>query len=181
LYTENQHLKKYLDYIIGECGQDIIYKSGIGILKSNINNENKTEQKIEREYDGDEIPIEILNDYCTTGYNKFTDFKRFLRNNKIYDEIKYRDIRETNIWMIDLGIIREKYPKFCFRDINPNSINYYWDKEKAIIEKNKILNDIIENIGYEKYKRYDNKDINDKIKNINSLIPLTDFNLYYPK
>ena len=25
-----------------------------------------------------QIPIEILNEYCTTGYNKYTDFIKFL-------------------------------------------------------------------------------------------------------
>ena len=178
-YRENKHLKKYLDYIIGECWQDIIYKSGKNII-GNACNGNETSDN-EKEYDGDDIPLEILNEYCTTGYNKFTDFKRFLRNNKIYDEIKYRITREKNKWLCDLGIIREKYPKFCFRDITPFSINYYWEKNIAVLEKEKIINDLINEIGYDKYKRYDNKDLNDRIKENNKMIPLTDFNLYYPK
>ena len=36
----------------------------------------------------------ILNDYCTTGYNKHTDFMRFLKSNKIYDEITYNQLKE---------------------------------------------------------------------------------------
>jgi len=176
-YRENKHLKKYLDYIIGECGQDIIYKSGKNIIGNACNGDETSDN--EKEYDGDDIPLEILNEYCTTGYNKFTDFKRFLRNNKIYDEIKYRITREKNKWLCDLGIIREKYPKFCFRDINPNSINYYWEKNIAVLEKEKIINDLINEIGYDKYKRYDNKDLNDRIKENNNMISF--FNVFSKK
>jgi hypothetical protein len=50
-----------------------------------------------------------------------------------------------------------------------------------VLEKEKIINDLINEIGYDKYKRYDNKDLNDRIKENNKMIPLTDFNLYYPK
>jgi superfamily II DNA or RNA helicase len=62
-YSDFCHLKKYLDYIIGECGQDIIIKNnGMGeIVKEN---ENKG-----KNYSGNEIPIEILQNYCTTNYN----------------------------------------------------------------------------------------------------------------
>ena len=30
-------------------------------------------------YDGEKIPIEILNEYCTTGYNKYKRSSRFFK------------------------------------------------------------------------------------------------------
>ena len=33
--SKNEHLKKYLDYIIGECGQDIIFKSNGNAIVGN--------------------------------------------------------------------------------------------------------------------------------------------------
>ena len=83
--VKNEHLKKYLDYIIGECGKDIIFKSDGNAIVGN------TTQTIKEgyDYDGEKIPIEILNEYCTTGYNKYSDFLKFLKSNKIYDEISY--------------------------------------------------------------------------------------------
>jgi superfamily II DNA or RNA helicase len=69
--SKNEHLKKYLDYIIGECGKDIIFKNN-GIVVVGNNKESPNEGT---DYDGDNIPTEILNEYCTTGYNKYTDLK----------------------------------------------------------------------------------------------------------
>ena len=31
-YKDNTHLKKYLDYIIGECGKDIIFKNNNNVF-----------------------------------------------------------------------------------------------------------------------------------------------------
>ena len=96
---KNEHLKKYLDYIIGECGQDIIYKSdGTGFISNGKENTNKGEL-----YDGDTVPIEILNEYCTTGYNKYTDFMKFIKANQIYNEILYNKLKETQNWLVSLG------------------------------------------------------------------------------
>ena len=58
MLTPQEHLKKYLDYIIGECGKDIIIKNNGNGSISNGKNNNQGNN-----YDGENIPIEILNEY----------------------------------------------------------------------------------------------------------------------
>lgn len=172
---KNEHLKKYLDYIIGECGQDIIIKSdGSGQLN---NKNNSIKEGID--YDGDLIPIEILNDYCTTGYNMFSKFINFLKANKIYDEHSYNKLKESQSWMPNLGNIHEKYKKFCFRDINPNNRDYYWDKQDAIKATDKCNKILVDKLGKDKYSELSLiKKIN-KINELDSKIPPCNLNLYY--
>lgn len=177
-YSKNEHLKKYLDYIIGECGKDIIIKKN-GTSKLGNKKENcKTNGE---DYDGDNIPIEILNEYCTTGYNKFTDFKKFLRSNNIINEISYNELKSTMKWMPQLGLIHKKYPKFCFRDIHPDSIDYYWDLEDAIININIAKKILRKNIGKDIFSDLTYGKIIKEINTINKKIPLIDIDLYYPK
>lgn len=97
-YNKNEALKKYLDYIIGECGKDIIIKNtNIVDDNDNIIGEIDVEGK---DYNGLTIPIDILEEYCTTGYNKFTDFMRFLKKNNCWDEVAYNELWEKNKnWM----------------------------------------------------------------------------------
>lgn len=171
---KNEHLKKYLDYIIGECGQDIIIKKDGSSSINSMSNNNKND------YEGDDIPIEILREYCTTGYNKFTDFMRFLRKNNIYDEITYNEMKEKQNWMIDLGLIRDKYPKFCFRDIHPYSRNYYWTKTDGLIKYKIAYQELINKIGKNKITELIYESLIKKINDIDNKIPLTDFDLYYP-
>jgi len=173
-YSEYGHLKKYLDYIIGECGQDIIIKSdGTGEIKGGAILNGK-------EYDGEKIPLEILNDYCTTGYNKFTDFVKFLRVNKVYSEIEYNELREKQTWMCEIGKIREKYPKFCFQDININNLKYYWTREEADIATEKANLELSKKVSLEIYRRYTVKKLKMELIKIDNKIILTDFDLYYP-
>ena len=175
--AKNEHLKKYLDYIIGECGQDIIFKSNGSIVVKNgtqILNDG-------RDYDGENIPTEILNEYCTTGYNKYTDFMKFLKSNKIFDEISYNQLKEKQEWLIDLGNLQTKYPKFCFRHIHPNNINYYWDKKEALKAYEICSNKLINDIGKEKYRRLDSRYKLNKINELDKKIPIINFDLYYPK
>jgi len=175
--SKNEHLKKYLDYIIGECGQDIIFKSdGSAIISNSSNIDNKGE-----EYDGDNIPIEILNEYCTTGYNKYTDFLRFLKSNKIFDEVSYNKLKETQEWLVSLGNIQTKYPKFCFRHIHPNNINYYWDKNEALCAYNICDNILMNDLGKIKYRRLNINYRLNKINELDNRIPNVNFDLYYPK
>jgi len=175
--AKNEHLKKYLDYIIGECGQDIIFKSNGNAVVSNGNSERPDSNN----YDGENIPTEILNEYCTTGYNKYTDFMKFLKSNKIYDEISYNQLKEKQEWIVSLGDINKKYPKFCFRHIHPNNINYYWNKKEALeayeISNNKLIN----MLGKEKYRRLDSRYKLNKINELDTKIPILNFDLYYPK
>lgn len=122
-FKSNTHLKRYLDFIIGECGQDIIIdKDGKVVIGGN------STKSTTSKYDGYDIPIELLHEYSTTGYNRYSEFMRFLKNNKIYNEISYNQLREQNEhvkWMVSLDRIKEKYPKFCFRTIHPKANEYY--------------------------------------------------------
>lgn len=177
-YSENGHLKNYLDYIIGECGQDIIIKgdgSGEVIKEGNPNN-------IGTDYSGNEIPIEILQEYCTTGYNKFSKFMGFIKTNKIFGEIEYNELREKNNWMPEIGLIHKKYPKFCFRDIHPDNLKFYWTKSEAILAKEQANKKLIDLITFDKYKKLNEYNKMEKIKelNIDNKIPFVNLNYYYP-
>jgi superfamily II DNA or RNA helicase len=174
--AKNEHLKKYLDYIIGECGKDIIFKSnGYAI----IGNESQT-LKDGDDYDGEKISTELLNEYCTTGYNKYTDFLKFLKSNKIYDEISYNKLKEKQIWIVSLGDIHKKYPKFCFRHIHPNNINYYWNKNEAL-DATIIAKDLlIKKIGRDNYSELTHDQFIKKYNSIDNKIPNIDIDLYYP-
>ncbi len=175
--AKNEHLKKYLDYIIGECGKDIIFKSNGNAVVGNGTQIPKEGD----DYDGENIPTEILNEYCTTGYNKYTDFLKFLKSNKIYDEISYNKLKEKQNWIVDLGGIQTKYKNFCFRNIHPNNINYYWNKKEAH-EAYKICNNkLIIDLGKEKYRRLDSRYKLNKINELDKKIPIINFDLYYPK
>ena len=177
-YSEYGHLKKYLDYIIGECGQDIIIKGdGTGeiVKEGNPNNEGK-------DYSGNEIPVEILQEYCTTGYNKFTDFMKFLKTNKIFGEVEYNELKDQQAWMPEIGLIHKKYPKFCFRNINPNNLKYYWNKSEAVQAKETANKKLIEIITFDRYKKLNEYNKMEKIKElgIDNKIPPINLNYYYP-
>ena len=174
--AKNEHLKKYLDYIIGECGQDIIFKSNgntvVGNGKHDLNKGN--------DYDGDKEITEILNEYCTTGYNKYTDFLKFLKSNKIYDEISYNKLKEKQTWLVSLGDIKKKYPKFCIRHIHPNNMDYYWNKKEAL-DATIIAKDLlIKKIGRDNYSELTHDQLIKKYNLIDNKIPNIDIDLYYP-
>ena len=173
--AKNEHLKKYLDYIIAECGQDIIFKSDGKVI---INNGS---QRDGQNYDGENIPSEILNEYCTTGYNKYTDFMKFLKSNRLYDEILYNQLKETQEWLVSLGEIQTKYPKFCFRHIHPNNINYYWTKQEALNAYELCNNKLINDMGKDKYRKLNSRYKLNKINELDKKIPIINFDLYYPK
>lgn len=175
--AKNEHLKKYLDYIIGECGKDIIFKSNGNAVVGNGTHTPKEGD----DYDGEKIPTEILNEYCTTGYNKYTDFLKFLKSNKIYDEISYNKLKEKQNWIIDLGGLQTKYKNFCFRNIHPNNINYYWNKKEAREAYEICNNKLIIELGKEKYRRYNSQQKLEKINELDKKIPIINFDLYYPK
>ncbi len=175
--SKNEHLKKYLDYIIGECGKDIIFKNNGTVVVGN----NKESPNEGTDYDGDNIPTEILNEYCTTGYNKYTDFLRFLKSNLIYDEISYNKLKEKQNWIVELGGLQTKYPKFCFRHIHPKNIDYYWDKKEALRAYELMNNKLADTIGKEKYRKYTSQQKLEKINELDKKIPPIKFDLYYPK
>jgi superfamily II DNA or RNA helicase len=174
--AKNEHLKKYLDYIIGECGKDIIFKNNRIFIESN--GEEKPNKG--NDYNGVNIPTEILNEYCTTGYNKYTDFLRFLKSNLIYDEISYNKLKEKQNWIVELGGIQTKYPKFCFRHIHPKNMDYYWDKKEALGAYELMNNKLADTIGKEKYRKYTSQQKLEKINELDKKIPPIKFDLYYP-
>ena len=174
--AKNEHLKKYLDYIIGECGQDIIFKSNGNAVVDN----GKSERPDSNNYDGENIPTEILNEYCTTGYNKYTDFMKFLKSNKIFDEISYNQLKEKQEWIVSLGDIKKKYPKFCFRHIHSNNINYYWNKKEALYATIIAKDILIKKIGRDNYSELTHDQLIKKYNLIDNKIPNIDIDLYYP-
>ena len=174
---KNEHLKKYLDYIIGECGKDIIFKSnGNAIIGNRAQN-----PKDGDDYDGDNVLSEIYNEYCTTGYNKYTNFLKFLKSNMIYDEISYNKLKETQNWMVSLGDIMSKYPKFCFRHIHPNNMNYYWNKKEALDAIIITKDLLIKKIGKDNYSELTHAQLIKKYNLIDNKIPNIDIDLYYMK
>jgi len=175
--SKNEHLKKCLDYIIGECGKDIIFKNNGNVIIGN----KKEGPRDGTSYDGANIPTEILNEYCTTGYNKYTDFLRFLKSNLIYDEISYNKLKEKQTWIVELGGLQTKYPKFCFRHIHPKNIDYYWDKKEALRAYELMNNKLADTIGKEKYRKYTSQQKLEKINELDKKIPPIKFDLYYPK
>ena len=173
--AKNEHLKKYLDYIIGECGKDIIFKSnGNAVVGNIIQTSNEGD-----DYDGEKIPTEILNEYCTTGYNKYSDFLKFLKSNMIYDEISYNKLKEKQNWLVSLGDIKKKYPKFCIRHIHPNNLDYYWNKNEAL-DATIIAKDLlIKKIGRDNYSELTHDQLIKKYNLIDNKIPNIDIDLYY--
>ena len=180
-YPPNSSLKKYLDYIIGECGQDIIMKAdGTGILKQEIPKKDGPFD-FGKDYEGEQIPIDILQDYCTTGYNKFTDFMRFLKSNGIWTEQSYNDMYEKNkSWMCGIGGLKKKYPKFSFQQICPDKDQYYLDKNEAIEKYNLAKNTLKKQIGSDKFADLMYSQQIKKIIQIDNKIPPVNIELYYP-
>jgi len=174
-YQENKHLKKYLDYIIGECGKDIIYKDNSPHIRTN-----NIDILHGNNYDGDIINSEILNSYCTNHYNRFTNFTRFLIKNNINNEVTYNELYELNkSWMVPITHLKTKYPNFCFKSIDKKNYMYYDNKEQAdiniIIAKNKLRI----KLGSEKYSDLTYSQIIKQINIIDTKIPLVSTDLYY--
>jgi len=174
-YPKNETLKNYLDYIIGECDKDIIIKYSDMCFVSG--NKNIIPDSVN--YEGDNIPTEILADYCTNRYNMFSDFMRLLKINKVYDEKAYNKIKKNYDWIIDIGYIFKKYPKFNFKMIHPNNKFYYdlkKDAKQAFIKCDKKL---IEKYDKDKYKKLDSYKKLELINSLDNKIPLCNLNLYY--
>jgi superfamily II DNA or RNA helicase len=173
-FSSNQSLKNYLNYIIGECDKDIIFTNHNKIIISDgkIKNVNNI-------YEGDDIPTDILLDYCTTGYNKFTDFMRFLRRNRVEDEISYNELRSSQEWMQPIKNLKKKYPKFCFQEITNNKNKYYLTKKEAEKAFDTAKDKLILEIGKDKCYELTQTQLIKKINKLDNKIPLIDFDLYY--
>ena len=171
-------LRKYLDYIIGECDKDIIYKSDGKVV---LSNKNKSEIKNDVDYEGDDIPSDILREYSTNRYGLYSEFMKFLRRNDVYNEITYNELYEINkSWMVQIKRLKIKYPKFCFMILQSNKTNYYETKKEAI-DKYNIAKDIL-------MLNMNNDDITDltqtqlykELNKIDDKLPIIDFDMYYP-
>lgn len=173
--STNETLKNYLNYIIGECDKDIIVKDNgkYGIC----NNNNKTTNT--NDYEGDNVLSEILREYCTTMYNKFTQFQKFLKNNNVYDEETYNDFIKNHDWMPVLGEIQKRYPKFCFKHIHPNNTYYYSTKQMALDAYKNAEFELSIGPDKEKYKKINKQQKMKGVCDIDNKIPNMNFNLYY--
>lgn len=163
-------LKKYLDYIIGECGKEIIIKNNNYVIgdgkQAHMNND----------YTGSDIPIEILQDYCTNRYNMYSNYMKFLQSNHIYDEHTYNNLQQTHNWMAPLGVIFTRYPKFNFKSISIKK--FYNTKIEAIDAYKKCCQILIATLGKDVYKRLNQSQQMQKINELDNKIPVN-FDLYY--
>jgi superfamily II DNA or RNA helicase len=139
-----------MNYLISEGGYNIVFQNNKVVLSNDANNQNNNNNFLQ--LGTENIPVEIYNELSTHNYNLFSKFVEFLKSNNVYDKITYEKLKETNIWMVDYDNLKIKYPKFCFRDLNKNSLNYYWTKdenEKAIeIAKNYLMNEMGDEFYY---------------------------------
>uniref|UniRef100_A0A6C0E2J8 Helicase ATP-binding domain-containing protein n=1 Tax=viral metagenome TaxID=1070528 RepID=A0A6C0E2J8_9ZZZZ len=174
-YPKNETLKKYLDYIIGECDKDIIIKNSDMCFISGKKDVNKDGKN----YEGDNIPTEILADYSTTGYTKYTKFQSFLIKNKIYDEITYNEIYENNNWMTPLNKLKQKYPKFGFINIHPNRNIFYTNKKDAIKNYDIVKRKLMKSMDADDFDDLTQSELLIKINKIDKKIPTIDFDFYY--
>lgn len=172
-----KHIVSYLKYIVEEAGQDLISSDDHKIYltgnKFNIRTNNN-------DYDGDDIPPEICQMLSTTSYYKYDNFKRFLRENNVMDEISYNKLENKHKWMIEFGKIRERYKKFCFRDIHPCNRSFYWTEDKCIEAKSKALKILKNKFTSNRLKRMTAQKKLIEIHKINNKIPNIDLEWYYP-
>ncbi len=171
-----KHIISYLKYIVEEAGQDFISGLNDGFQLSG----NKHKIKV-KEYDGDDIPAEMCQMLSTTSYYKYENFKRFLKENNVYDELTYNLLEQKHKWMIEFGKIRERYKKFCFRDIHPYNRTFYWEKKEcdnAILEASKMFK---KQFASERSKRMTGHKKLIELNKIDNKIPNIDIEWYYPQ
>lgn len=174
--NEYGHIIEYLKYIIEEGGQDLINDNFNGFDLSG----NK-KLRLQKNYDGDIIPLEICKLLSTTSYHQYTRFIRFLKENNIYDERNYNLLQSKNNWMPLLCNIKKKYKKFGFRDIHPYNKSYYFEKKDckdAIKIAHKIL---IEQLGINKVLKISENKLLIEYNKIDNKIPIVDIEWYYPE
>ena len=130
--TDYTPIKEYLEYIITEVGKDIIHVKN-GNKGAIIGNKNKMISNTI--YDGETIPMEIYEELCTTSYNQYSKFIRFLKANSVYDEQSYNELQSKTKWMKPFGKMLDKYKNFNFQQIHPLNKYFYLTKEEC---KNKV-------------------------------------------
>ena len=175
--TECSRLTKYLDYIIGECGQDIILhhcKFGLSTACEKAGGAGSHVKK----YDGEIDDIEALQRYSTGYYSMYSNFMKFLRHNKIRNVAEYNELARHNEFIPDINTIQTRYPKFAFINLYHNS-KYYSNKAECI-ESIALCKDIlIKNDGITKYTIYNEDQKYKKYIGLDNKLPAMGLNLYY--
>ncbi len=175
--TENEygHVVSYLKYLVEEVGQDLT--SGIRDGFQLTGNNKLIHKKI---YDGEDIPSEICEKLSTTSYYKYENFKRFLKENNVYDELIYNVAQEKYDWMPEISVVRERFKQFCFRDIHPHNRTFYWTKEECLKNIDKAYEELKNNYSMTKKMYMDSSEKLSILNKINNKIPLIDIDWYYP-
>jgi len=163
-------LKEYLNYIIGECGQEVIHSNKHGKIGYVINEVPEPGSEV-RICEGEIIDSEILREYCTDRHARFGEFIRFLRENGVHDEETYRAL-QSNAWLPDVDTLVNRYGgRFGFKLLNKG---FYETREEALSaievakEKIKVEGKIIPSKKRRMLHVVDNK------------IPYDDLELFYP-
>lgn len=172
--TDNEygHVVAYLKYLVEEAGQDLT--TGISSGFQLTGNKKIIHEKI---YDGEDIPAEICEKLSTTSYYKYDNFKRFLKENNVYDELTYNRVQEQYEWVPEISAVRKRFKQFCFRDIHPHNRTFYWTKEecvKHIVKAYEVLKNncsMMKKMDTIKQLHYLNK--------VDNKIPLIDMDWYY--
>ena len=203
---EYRNLKRFLEFIVSECGKDIIN----GRIVSRQENQNKVDEENESssseldsideegdldvkkkklgKYDGDEIPLEICRELSTNLYGTYSRFLGFLRLKHVFDEASYNQMREdegSSDWIPVLGEVRKKFKKFCFLDIKaPENKVYYQTWEECEEAYDTIKNELIEELGGKMkvkklLKSVFNDKLNEKIQKTDTRIPANISLFYY--
>ena len=186
-----ENLREFLLFIISECGKDII--------NGKIQNTNKKPKPtpphpippspIPIIPDGYEsIPPDICIEISSTKHGKYTEFIKFLKANNIYNDLTYNNFKNMHIshaWMPILGEIRQRYKKFCFKDINAiENANYYKTLNECNTACDNITNITIKEFGGEEQvtnmlKSIFNETNNKNILKYDTKIPLNKILYYY--
>ena len=160
--NEYDSLKNFLQFIVGECGYDIIRGMLVNRVSkqsvpakdtkaSNTEEEDTDEDDEEQNIKYDKIPVEICHELSTTTYGTYSKFLGFLRRSHVYDETTYNTARtqEGNPeWFPILGEVRKKFKKFCFLDIKaPENAGYYQTAEECLSSIYDIKQDLIKELG----------------------------------
>lgn len=171
---KNESLQKYLCYVIGECGSDLVLKHISG--DSGLHNSSRDSQTgVVAIYDGDVIESCLYDEYCTGLWNSFTNFQRLLRANHAWDEKSYNELREKYSWVPLLEDVRKKYPSFCFMSVHPNSHYWYRTRDEADTAQKLCRINLAKQKG-----RMNPRDIVLCMQKMDTKLPRVDFDLYYP-
>ena len=147
---ENTNLTQYLDYIIGECGNDLILYTPHCVHNDIIH---KTRYSDAQKNDLDENYADIteLYKYSTIYYAMYSNFMKFLIHHKVYNIITYVTLSKSHDFMPEINDIHKRYPKFAFINLYSNKNLYYETKADCKFAINICKDILIKKIGKIKY------------------------------